>query len=196
MVGADLYKAIRDGDVEVVTDHIDHLNAGGIVLKSGRQLEADVIITATGLQLQALGGITVSIDGEKIDPHGRFMYKRYLLDGVPNMAWCMGYTNASWTLGADMTAQSVAKLLRYMDAHGYTHGYPHLGNTGMPEQPTFNLSSGYVLRGLDVLPKSGTRRPWVVGHNFLRDVLEKRFSPIGESMVFGRAVKSGSTISR
>ena len=187
IVGADLYKAISDGSVDVVTDHIDHMDATGIVLKSGRHLDADVIVTATGLQLQALGGITVSLDGEKINPHDRFVYKRHMLDDVPNMAWSVGYTNASWTLGADMTAQSVAKLLAYMNSHGYTHAYPHLGDTDMPEQPTFNLQAGYVLRALDVLPKSGTRRPWVVSHSFLRDMLDHRLRPIEDQMVFGRA---------
>jgi cation diffusion facilitator CzcD-associated flavoprotein CzcO len=186
LVGADLYKAINDGSVDVVTDHIDHMDATGIVLKSGRHLDADVIVTATGLQLQALGGITISLDGEKINPHDRFVYRRHMLDDVPNAAWCVGYTNASWTLGADMTARSVAKLLEYMNIHGYTHAYPHLGDTDMPEQPTFNLQAGYVLRALDVLPKSGTRRPWVVSHDFLRDVLDHRLRPIEDQMVFGR----------
>ena len=186
IIGADLYRAVSDGRLEVVTDHIDHMDRGGIVLKSGGRLDADVIVTATGLALQALGGITVSIDGEKIDPHEKFMYRRHMLEDVPNMAWCMGYTNASWTLGADMTARSVAKLLEYMHSHGYTSAYPHLGNTRMPEQPAFNLQSGYVLRGLAALPKSGTRRPWVVSHNFLRDTFDHRFTPVDHSMVFGR----------
>jgi cation diffusion facilitator CzcD-associated flavoprotein CzcO len=187
LVGADLYKAIGEGAVEMVTDHIDHVDATGIVLKSGRHLDADVIITATGLQLQALGGTTVSLDGEKINPHDRFVYNRHMLEDVPNAAWCVGYVNASWTLGADMTARSVAKLLEYMNSHGYTHAYPHLGDTDMPEQPTLNLQAGYILRALDVLPKSGTRRPWVVSHDFLRDVVDQRLRPIDDQMVFGRA---------
>lgn len=186
LVGADLYKAISDGALEVVTDHIDHVDASGIALKSGRHLDADVIITATGLQLQALGGITLSLDGEKVNPHDRFVYKRHLLEDVPNAAWCVGYVNASWTLGADMTARAVAKLLEYMNAHGYTHAYPHLNETDMSEQPTLNLQAGYVLRALDVLPKSGTRRPWMVSHDFLRDVLDHRLRPIEDQMVFGR----------
>ena len=187
IVGADLYKAINDGDVEVVTDHVDHMDAAGIVLKSGRRLDADVIITATGLQLQGLGGITVSIDGKKISAHDRFIYRRHLLEDVPNAAWCIGYTNASWTLGADLTARSVAKLLAYMDSHGYTHAYPHLGKRRMGEQPALNLSAGYVLRSPDALPKSGTRRPWALTHNFMRDVIGRPFESIDDSMVFGRA---------
>jgi len=103
------------------------------------------------------------------------------------MAWCVGYVNASWTLGADMTARSVAKLLEHMNSHGHTHAYPHLGDTDMAEQPTLNLQAGYVLRALDVLPKSGTRRPWLVSRDFLRDVLDHRLRPIDEQMVFGSA---------
>lgn len=186
LVGADLYKAINNGAVDVVTDHIDHIDATGIVLKSGRRLDADVIVTATGLRLQALGGITVSLDGEKINPHDRFAYRRHMLDDVPNVAWCVGYTNASWTLGADLTARSFAKLLQYMNVHGYTHAYPHLGDNHMPELPAFNLQAGYVLRGLDVLPKSGTRRPWTISHDFLRDVIDYRLRPIDDQLVFGR----------
>ncbi len=186
LLGSDLYKAVAAGDVEMVTDHVDHMDATGIVLRSGRHLDADVIITATGIQLQALGGTTVSLDGEKINPHDRFFFRRHLLEDVPNAAWCMGYTNASWTLGADLTAQAVAKLLAYMDSHGYTRAYPQLGGLDVPEQPAFNLQSGYVMRSLDVLPKSGVRRPWALTHNYLRDAFGARFESIEESMVFGR----------
>ena len=149
----------------MVTDHVDHVDADGIVLESGRRIDADVIVTATGLQLQSLGGATISVDGEKVDPHDRFLYRRHMLEDVPNAASCVGYTNASWTLGADLTAQSFAKLLAYMNSHGYSHAYPHLGDVNMPEQPAFNLDSGYVKRGLHMLPKSGTRRPWMLSHN-------------------------------
>jgi cation diffusion facilitator CzcD-associated flavoprotein CzcO len=192
MVGADLYKAISAGGLDMVTDHVDSVDATGIVLRSGRRLDADVIITATGIQLQALGGITLSVDGAQINPHDRFVFRRHLLEDVPNAAWCMGYTNASWTLGADLTARSVAKLLAYMDSHGYTRAYPHLGKVDMPEQPAFNLQSGYVLRSPDELPKSGTRNPWVLSHNFVRDVLGRPFESIEESMVFGRAATASA----
>ena len=194
ILGADLYDAISAGDVEMVTDHVDHVDATGIALRSGRHLDTDVIITATGIQLQAFGGITISIDGEKVTPHDRFVFRRHLLQDVPNAAWCFGYTNASWTLGADLTARSVANLLAYMNSHGYTHAYPHLGDVDMREQPAFNLQSGYVLRSLNVMPKSGTRRPWALTHNYLRDVLGRPFESIEESMVFGRVatVSAGS----
>ena len=136
-----------------------------------------MIVTATGLQLQALGGITVSIDGEEIKPQDRFVYKEHLLEDVPNMAWCVGYVNASWTLRADLTARSVAKLLAYMDSHGYTHAYPHLGDTPMSEKPTWNLQAGYVQRALHALPKSGTHRPWNVRHNYLLDSARPSLRP-------------------
>ena len=174
----------------------DSLDATGIVLKSGRRIDADVIITATGIQLHALGGVTISTDGEKIDPHDRFAFRRHLLEDVPNAAWCFGYSNASWTLGADMTARSVAKLLAHMDSHGYTHAYPHLGDVHMAEQPVFNLQSGYVLRAQGVLPKSGVGRPWEMTHTYLRDVIGQRFESIEESMVFGRAATASAPPAR
>jgi cation diffusion facilitator CzcD-associated flavoprotein CzcO len=186
ILGGDFYEEIKSGRVEVVTDHVDHMDATGIVLKSGGRIDADVIVTATGLQLQALGGISVSVDGAEIKPTDRFVYKEYLLEDVPNMAWCIGYTNASWTLRADMTARAVAKLLAYMETHGYTHAYPHLGGVPMKEKPTFDLQAGYVQRAPHALPKSGTRRPWKVRHNYVLDVVDHRFDRIEESMVFGR----------
>jgi cation diffusion facilitator CzcD-associated flavoprotein CzcO len=186
ILGGDFYEEIKDGRVEVVTDHIDHFDAAGIVLKSDGRIDTDVIVTATGLQLQALGGISVSVDGAEIKPTDRFVYKEYLLEDVPNMAWCIGYTNASWTLRADMTARAVAKLLAYMETHGYTHAYPHLGDVPMTEKPTFDLQAGYVQRAPHALPKSGTRRPWKVRHNYVLDVIDHRFDRIEESMVFGR----------
>ncbi len=197
ILDGDFYKAIADGNLDVVTDHVDHVDSTGIALRSGRHLDADVIIAATGINLHALGGVNLSIDGEKVDPTERFAFRRHLLEGVPNAAWCFGYSNASWTLGADMTARSVAKLLAYMDAHGYTHADPHLDRP-MPSQPVFNLTSGYVLRGQHKLPKSGVRRPWAVTHNYLRDALGHRFQKIEDSMVFGRAATASepSTPSR
>ena len=186
IVGGDFYDEIKQGRVEVVTDHVDHVDATGIVLKSGGRIDADVIVTATGLQLQALGGIGLSLDGEELKPTDRFVYKEYLLEDVPNMAWCIGYTNASWTLRADMTARAVAKLLAYMGTHGYTHAYPHLGGTPMKEKPTFDLDAGYIKRNPHALPRSGSRRPWHVRHNYVLDIIDHRFDRIEESMVFGR----------
>ncbi len=182
----DMYAAISDGRVDVVTDHVDHFDATGIVLRSGAHLDADIIVTATGLQLQALGGVQISLDGAEIKPNDRFAYKAFMLDDVPNLFWCLGYTNASWTLRADMTARAAAKLLSHMRSRGYTHAYPHLGDEPMAEKSVWNLQAGYVLRSLHALPKSGTKRPWNVRHNYLADTIDYHFHRVTESMVFGR----------
>jgi cation diffusion facilitator CzcD-associated flavoprotein CzcO len=186
MLDNDLYEAIGDGRLDVVTDHIDHVDATGVALRSGERIDADVLVTATGIQLQALGGVALSIDGAEVKPQDRFVYKEHLLEDVPNAAWCVGYINASWTLRADLTARAVAKLLAYMDSHGYTHAYPHLGDVPMPEKPAWNINAGYVQRAAHALPKSGTHRPWNVRHNYVLDAIDHRFDRIEESMVFGR----------
>lgn len=183
---ADLYTTINEGRADVVTDHIDHFDATGIVLESGRHLDADVIVTATGLQLQALGGVKISLDGVQVDPRDRFVYKAHMLEDVPNLFWCVGYTNASWTLRADITARATAKLLAHMAAHGYTHAYPHLGEEPMAEKPSWDIKAGYVLRNLHALPKSGTKRPWNVRQNYFADAIDYRFDRVEEAMVFGR----------
>ncbi|KKW65743.1 FAD-dependent oxidoreductase [Mycolicibacterium elephantis] len=195
MLDYDFYQAIGDGRLDVVTDHIDHIDAKGIVLRSGERIDADVIITATGIQLQALGGVALSIDGEEFKPQDRFVYKEHMLEDVPNLAWCVGYINASWTLRADPTARAFAKLISYMDTHGYTHAYPHLGERPMGEKPAWNINAGYVQRAAHVLPKSGTERPWNVRHNYVLDAIDHRFDRIEESMVFGRVSVPQATAS-
>lgn len=191
----DLFAAISGGHVEVVTDRIDHFDATGIALESGRHLDADIVVTATGLQLQALGGVTISIDGREIRPQDRFVYKAHMLEDVPNLAWCVGYTNASWTLRADITAQQVAKLLNYMQSRGYTHAYPHPGAAPMTEKPAWDIQAGYVLRSPHALPKSGTVRPWNVRQNFFADAIDHRVDRIDEQMIFGRvAARAASTV--
>lgn len=183
----DFYETIADGRLDVVTDSIDHIDATGIVLRSGKRIDADIIVSATGIQLQALGGVALSVDGAEVKPQDRFVYKEHMLEDIPNAAWSVGYINASWTLRVDLTARSVAKLLAYMDSHGYTHAYPHLGDKPMPEKPAWNINAGYVQRSGHVLPKSGIHRPWNVRHNYVLDVIDHRFDRIEESMVFGRA---------
>jgi cation diffusion facilitator CzcD-associated flavoprotein CzcO len=184
---ADLYKAITDGRVEMVTDHIDHFDDTGIALKSGKHLDADIVVTATGLQLQAFGGVRIGLDGIEIKPQDRFVYKAHMLEDVPNLFWCVGYTNASWTLRADMTARASAKLLSYMASRGHTHAYPHRGDQPMPEKLLWDLQASYVLRSPQALPKSATRRPWNVRQNYFADAIDYRFDRIEEAMVFGRA---------
>lgn len=183
---ADLFEAINSGSVEMVTDRIDRFDADGIALASGRHLDADVIVTATGLQLLGFGGTTIRVDGAEVKPHDRFVFKSHLLEDVPNLAWSVGYTNASWTLRADMTARSVAGLVKHMRANGYTHAYPHLGDESMPARPVWDLKAGYVERSPDALPKSGTRGHWQVRHNYYRDAIDHRLGDITDEMVFGR----------
>jgi len=183
----DMFAAISSGRAEVVTDHIDHFDETGIVLKSGGHLDADIVVTATGLQLQALGGVRISLDGVEIKPQDRFVYKAHMLEDVPNLVWCVGYTNASWTLRADITARATAKLIDYMDSRGYTHAYPHLGGEPMPEKLAWDIQAGYVLRNLHALPKSGTKRPWNVRQNYFADAIDYNFvDKIDEDMAFGR----------
>ncbi len=184
---ADLYKAVTAGRADVVTDHIDHCDATGIVLKSGGHLDADIIVTATGLQLQALGGAAISLDGTEINVRDRFVYKAHMLEDVPNLFWCVGYTKASWTLRADLTARATAKLMAHMATHGYTHASPHRGDKPMPEKPSWDIAAGYVQRSAHLLPKSGTKRPWNVRQHFFADAIDYQFDRIEEAMVFGRA---------
>ena len=153
-----------------------------------------MIVTATGLQLQALGGITVSIDGAEIKPNDRFSYKEYLLEDVPNVAWCIGYTNASWTLRADMTARVVGKAA---GVHGLSRLYPRLPaprRQADAGEADVRPAVGLRATGAHVLPKSGTRRPWIVRHNYVLDVIDHRFDRIEESMVFGRASGRGGQV--
>lgn len=187
----DVFAEIGKGRLEVVTDRIDHFDRTGIALQSGRHLDADIIVTATGLNLLALGGVRISMDGKEIKPQDRFSYKAHMLEDVPNLIWCIGYTNASWTLRADITAKSTAALIKYMKTHGYTHAFPHPPDGPMPEQPTWDLQAGYVLRNQHALPKSSTRRPWTVRQNYLADVLDYRFlDKIDEDMVFGSVTRA------
>lgn len=185
MPDSEFYSAIRDDGVEVITDQIDHFDATGIALMSGRHLNADIVVTATGMNLLALGGIAISIDGTAIRPQDRFMYKARMLEDVPNLAWCIGYAGLSWTLRADLTARSVAKLLAYMKSRGYTSVYPHRGSGAMPSRPLLDLTSGYVQRSAPELPKSGISGPWKVRQNYFVDAFRGRFGRIDDAMVFG-----------
>jgi cation diffusion facilitator CzcD-associated flavoprotein CzcO len=172
----------------MVTDHVDHIDAGGIALTSGSRLDADVIVTATGLRLRALGGVRVSIDGTEVKPQERFSYKSFMLEDVPNLIWCIGYTNASWTLRADMTARAAARLIRYMRSKDYTRASPHIGNAPVTEKPLWDLQAGYVLRNPHALPKSASRRPWIVRQNYFADALDSLMADrVDEDMAFGRA---------
>lgn len=167
---ADLFKAIRDGRASVVTDHIEAFTETGIKLRSGEELQADIIVTATGLRLKAFGGIALEVDGETVDPATKMVYKGMMCSDVPNLAVVLGYTNASWTLKCDLVNQQVARLLNYMDAHGYTMCCPRR-DPSVAEAPLLDLTSGYVQRALDTFPRQGAVAPWKLYQNYVRDLL-------------------------
>jgi monooxygenase len=176
----DLFKAIRDGDATVVTDTIERFNEGGIKLDSGEQLEADVIVTATGLNLLFLGGMELVVDGEPVDLSQKMAYKGMMLSGVPNCAFTVGYTNASWTLKADLTSEYVCRVLAHMDAHGYRKSVPELSDPSVKEMPLLDFTSGYVLRSLDEFPKQGSKEPWKLRQNYVLDIRTIRRGPIDD----------------
>jgi cation diffusion facilitator CzcD-associated flavoprotein CzcO len=179
----DLFRAIRLGRADVVTDTIATFTESGIRLDSGRELPADVVVTATGLQLQVGGGMRITVDGTEVDPGRTVVYRGCLLSGVPNLAICIGYVNASWTLRADLTARYVCRLLAHMDAHGYRSATPAFGG-GVSARPLLALTSGYVRRAADVLPKQGEAAPWVLRQSYPLDLLSTRFGDITRDMVF------------
>jgi monooxygenase len=175
---SDLFKAISSGDAEVVTDQIDTITESGVKLVSGRELDADLIITATGLNLLFLGGIAVSVDGRATDLSKAMTYKGMMLSDVPNFAFTLGYTNASWTLKADLTAEYICRLLTHMDAHGYRRCVPRVTDPSIVEEPLMPLMAGYVLRSVDQLPKQGSKEPWKLRMNYPIDLRALRFGPI------------------
>jgi monooxygenase len=183
----DLFRAIRHGQAEVVTDTIDRFTPTGIRLNSGQELPADIIITATGLNLQLFGGASVSVDGQPADLTKTMAYKGMMLSGLPNMVYTVGYTNASWTLKADLVSEFACRLLNYMDAEGFDtvvveHPGPDVG-----ERPFMEFTPGYVLRALDELPKQGSRTPWRLNQNYLRDIrLTRRGKIADEGLRFAK----------
>lgn len=165
----DFFKAIRAGKADVVTDTIERFTECGIKLESGQELEADIIVTATGLNLQLFGGATISRNGEKIELNETMAYKGMMLTGMPNLAFTIGYTNASWTLKADLVSEFFCRVINYMDANGYdTVEARHPGSSVDP-QPLMDFTPGYVTRALDYLPKAGGRAPWRLKQNYLLD---------------------------
>ncbi len=165
----DLFRSISKGEASIVTDRIATFTERGIELESGEELEADVIVTATGLNLLFLGGIELTIDGEELDMPGKMTYKGMMLSGVPNAAFTVGYTNASWTLKADLTSEYVCRLLNHMDAHGYKRCVPEV-DPSVSEQPLLDFTSGYVQRSLDQFPKQGSKEPWKLRQNYVFDI--------------------------
>jgi monooxygenase len=175
----DLFHAIKSGKAAIVTDSIERFTENGILLKSGKELEADMIVTATGLKVQLLGGMTVHINGVPGDTAKTHAYRGVMFSDVPNFAFTVGYTNASWTLKCDLSCQFVTKVLNYMKAHNYKVVVPRF-DPAMPSEPLLDFNAGYVLRALDKLPKQGSRHPWKVHQNYVRDLIVLKWSGVDD----------------
>ncbi|HEX3179828.1 MAG TPA: NAD(P)/FAD-dependent oxidoreductase [Beijerinckiaceae bacterium] len=173
----DLFREINAGRMSIVTDHIERFTQSGIKLKSGEELQADIIVTATGLQMKLFSGLEVSVDGTRIDLAKTMSYKGMMFSGVPNFAAAFGYTNASWTLKADLTCEYVCRLLRYMDRRGYRQCMPKR-DPSVAELPWLDFTSGYVQRALHQLPRQGAKKPWRLYQNYARDLMALRFGSV------------------
>jgi len=181
----DLFHAIKRGRASIVTDHIETFTEHAIQLRSGVELDADIIVTATGLNVLAFGGIELAVDGEPVTLRETVAYKGMMICGVPNFAWTFGYINASWTLKAELIAQYVCRLLRHMDSHGYSTVTPVSPETSSVE-PMIDLSAGYIRRSVDILPKQGPAAPWRLHQNYLRDVRLLCHGPVTDNVLFTR----------
>jgi monooxygenase len=177
---SDLFAAIRSGKASVVTDHIETFTETGIRLRSGEELPADLVVTATGLKLQFLSGMELTVDGRRVEPSKTMTYKAMMLCDVPNLVCTFGYTNASWTLKADLTSEYVCRLLRHMSAKGARKATPRRTDESVLEAPFLDFTSGYVQRALDSFPKQGSKRPWKLDQNYVLDILNLRFGDVDD----------------
>jgi cation diffusion facilitator CzcD-associated flavoprotein CzcO len=179
----DLFTALSSNRASVITGQVESFTPTGLRLRDGQDLEADVIVTATGLNLLALGGIELSVDGQPVELPQRMAYKGLMLDGVPNAALAIGYTNASWTLKCDLTCEYVCRLLNHMAAHGYDHAVPVLDGSEVEPQPLIDLASGYVLRSLDKFPQQGSKPPWRLRQNYPLDIAALRLGKLEDGIL-------------
>ncbi|HEX7244574.1 MAG TPA: NAD(P)/FAD-dependent oxidoreductase [Solirubrobacterales bacterium] len=189
----DLFRVLREGSASVATDTIATFDEGGIELDSGERLDADVIVTATGLNLLFLGGMELVVDGRPVELPKTMTYKGMMLSGVPNCAFTVGYTNASWTLKADLTSEYVCRLLAHMDAYGYVKSVPEVSDPSVEEAPLLDFTSGYVLRSLEQFPKQGSKEPWKLRQNYVLDRRAIRNDSLedGAMQFSGPATRSG-----
>ncbi len=184
----DFFDAIRSGSASVVTDEIECFTETGIRTRSGQELEADLVVTATGLDLKFLGGVEFEVDGTQVEPSAQFAYKGMMCSDMPNLAMSLGYTNATWTLKADLTAEYVCRLLNHMDEHGYAYGCPRVSDPTMETESILPLTSSYIQRGRHKFPKEAPVPPWTLHQNYLLDVMALRYGSVqDEAMVFERA---------
>jgi cation diffusion facilitator CzcD-associated flavoprotein CzcO len=180
---ADLFEALRGGNASVVTETIDTFTETGLRLGSGRELDADLVVTATGLQLKFLGGLALEVDGQRVEPAKQLVYKGLMLEGVPNLAFAIGYTNASWTLKCDLASEFVCRLLRTMDDRRKRWCCPRRNDPSVHEEPILDFTSGYVRRALDTLPKQGSKRPWKLRQNYALDRAAFRHGRIDDGVL-------------
>jgi monooxygenase len=181
---ADLFGAIKSGKADVATGTIDRFTPTGIRLASGEEIAADVIVTATGLEMQLMSGVRFSIDGAAVDLSKALQYKGMMYSDVPNLAYTFGYTNASWTLKADLVAKYVSRLLNTMKKRGLRQATPRNSDPAMVAEPFVDFSSGYIQRAADMLPKQGSRKPWKLNQNYALDVIALKFGSVDDDMVF------------
>ena len=177
----DMFEAIKSGKAEVVTDTIDKFTKEGILLNSGEMIDADIIVTATGLNMQLLNGIDITIDNKKLDISEHIQYKTMMFSDVPNLIATFGYTTASWTLGADLTSEYACKLINLMDSMGMNYFYPVAGSDVEGNGDFLDLNSGYIQRVAHKLPKQGSRDPWINTQNYIKDLFQVRFKSIEDS---------------
>ncbi|MBA2504744.1 MAG: NAD(P)/FAD-dependent oxidoreductase [Thermoleophilaceae bacterium] len=184
----DLFRAIRKGTVSIATDRIAGFTETGLALESGAELDADIVVTATGLNLLAAGGMEIVVDGDPVEMPKTVGYKGIMYSGIPNFAITLGYTNASWTLKADLTCEYVCRVLNHMYAHGYSQVTPRWPEPTLPDIPFIDLKSGYVLRSIDQFPRQGEHAPWRLHQNYPRDIRLLRHGPVeDEGLEFVRA---------
>jgi monooxygenase len=188
----DLFGAIRDGKASVVTGHIETFTEDGVQLYDGRRLEADIIVTATGLNVQALGGMTLTVDESPVNAHDHFVYKGMMLSGVPNFVFVFGYTNASWTLKVGSLCEHLCRLLSHMDSRGYDTVRPVAADPGMQALPFVDFQAGYIKRALGRLPRQGTRAPWRISPHHRADARMLRRRVDGPELAFSSALAGGS----
>lgn len=185
---ADLFNAMRTGRVSVVTDHIESFTENGLLLKSGEHLDADIIVTATGLVMKLFSGMQLVVDGKPVDLPKTLVYKGMMFSDVPNFAFAVGYTNASWTLKCDLAAEYVCRLVNYMDQHGYAVCTPRVHDADIKDEPVIDFNSGYVLRALHTLPRQGSKTPWRLHQNYVKDLSMMRYGRVDDgTMEFGHS---------
>ena len=189
---ADLFDTIKAGKATVVTDTIQRFTAGGILLRAGRELKADIIVTATGLRVKLLSGINPVVDGVEKNIANALQYKGMMFSDIPNLAFTFGYTNASWTLKADLVAMYLCRLLNPMKKRRMRQATPRIGDQPIGTEPFVDFSSGYIQRVADQLPKQGSKRPWRLNQNYALDVMALRFGSLDDSMEFSNPEANSS----